>query len=87
MLAVEIADEKDVPFFWDKQAAIGWWEQRLHDTITQARAAARAAAGGAADAPLAPVLSQRPRRLHHGQYAHTRRREPTLDHCPLRVFC
>jgi hypothetical protein len=59
MLAVEIADEKDVPFFWDKQAAIGWWEQRLHDTITQAQAAARAAAvaaTGATDAHAAQAV-------------------------------
>ena len=60
--ALEIAQVKEVPYFWDRQAMISWWEQRLHDALTrdtvQKRAATKAVTGvDDATAPISAVVT------------------------------
>ena len=60
--ALAIAQVKEVPYFWDRQAMISWWEQRLHDALTrdtvQKRAATKAVTGvDDATAPISAVVT------------------------------
>ena len=48
--ALEVAEQVDVPYFWDRETAIAFWEQLVHDALAKARAAERAAAAVVAPA-------------------------------------
>jgi len=64
--ALEVAEQVDVPYFWDRETAIAFWEQLVHDALAKARAVERAAAAAAAVAPA--VISLNPQGASAGAH-------------------
>ena len=77
MLAIELKMQCDVPYFWDKQAMNGWWEQQLHDVVT-AQKAQKAAAGGGASSSSAGAAE--------GAEAEAEEEEVVLSHGGMRLW-